>query len=170
MGRLDGKVTLVVGGGTGIGKAIAVGYAKEGAVGRAAGRSTAKLAQTLREIGRLGGDGTALQANVAILPDIDRLVGSVVDSHGRLDVLVNSVGVFLNPTIANTSDEDWDYVMNVQLKGVFFTIQRAAREMMRQQEGSITDLARVLGVRGKAGSCVYCAAKGGIINMTRALQ
>jgi NAD(P)-dependent dehydrogenase (short-subunit alcohol dehydrogenase family) len=169
MGRLEGKVTLVVGGGTGIGKAIALAYAIEGAVVSVAGRSITKLEQTVSEIGKLGHEGTAVRADVAILSDIDRLVDSVVGSHGRLDVLVNSAGDFLNPSIAETSEEDWDRVMNVQLKGVFFTIRRAAREMTRQQGGSIINLASVLGVRGKAGSCVYCTAKGGIINMTRAL-
>jgi 3-oxoacyl-[acyl-carrier protein] reductase len=169
MGRLEDTLALVVGGGRGIGKAIALAFAREGADVCVAGRTLDKVQSTVREIKAMDRKATAMQVDIGRLSDIERMIADVEHLYGRINILVNSAGVFLNPLVEETTEEDWDTIMNVQLKGVFFTIQGVVRVMLREGGGSIINLASVLGVRGKEGCCVYCAAKGGIINMTRAL-
>jgi 3-oxoacyl-[acyl-carrier protein] reductase len=169
MGRLDGKVALVVGAGAGLGMGIALGFAKEGALVCVADLAADRANETLCEIKTAEGVGVAICADISRLSDIHTMVGEAARHSGRIDILVNSAGLVLNPTIAETREEDWDAVMNVHLKGVFFTIQAVLPLMQRQGSGRIINLASVLGTRGRAGSCVYCAAKAGIINLTRAL-
>lgn len=169
MGRLDAKVAVVVGGGRNLGRAMALTFAAEGASVCVVGRSLKPLQAAVDEIESTGGTASCVTADMTSPSEIDRMITEVVGSYRRIDVLVNSAGIFLNPTLFETTESDWDQIMDVNLKSVFFSIQKIAPVMVRQGGGSIINLASVMGVKGKAGSCVYCTAKAGVINMTRAL-
>lgn len=167
-GRLEGKVAVVIGGGRNLGRAIAKAYAAEGAMPVVVGRSAGPLQKVVAEIEEAGGRASYVAADVTRVPELARLVAEVDADYGRLDVLVNSAGIFHNPTLEETSEEDWDAILDINLKSVFFAVQQATPVMARGG-GSIITMSSVMGVKGRAGSTAYCAAKGGVINLTRAL-
>lgn len=168
-GRLDGKIAVIVGGGRNLGKAIAHAFAAEGATVCVVGRSLQPLAAAVAEIEAAGGAASFVAADVTRVAEIERLVSEVDSRHGSIDILVNSAGIFLNPTLKEATESDWDAIMDVNLKSVFFTIQKVIPVMAREGGGSIINMSSVMGVKGRAGSTVYCAAKAGVINLTRAL-
>ena len=169
MNRLQNKTALIVGAGAGLAKNFALAFAAEGADVCVAGRTLAKVEDTATQIVKAGRKSLAIEADIAKISDIDRMINTTVEHFGKIDILVNSAGILLNPPVMETTEADWDTIMNVQLKGVFFSIQKCLPIMLRQHKGKIINLASALGVKGKAGSSVYCAAKAGIINLTRAL-
>ena len=169
MNRLENKVALIVGAGAGLGRSFAIAFAVEGADVCVAGRTLAKVEKTAQQIKQTGRKSLAVEADITQISDIDKMVTSTFDYFGRIDILVNSAGIMLNPAVLEVKEADWDAIMNVQLKGVFFTIQKCLPIMLKQGKGKIINLASALGVKGRASSSVYCAAKAGIINLTRAL-
>ena len=169
MNRLDGKVALVIGSGYGIGKTIALAFAREGADVGVAGRTLSEVQNTAQEIEKIGRKTRAFEADITRLAEIDKLITDMYHYFNRIDILVNSAGIVSNVPVLDVKEADWDAVMNVHLKGVFFTIQRVLPIMIKQGKGKIINLASALGVQGKKDSSVYCTAKAGIINMTRAL-
>jgi NAD(P)-dependent dehydrogenase (short-subunit alcohol dehydrogenase family) len=169
MKRLEDKVALIIGAGTGLARSFALAFAREGADVCVAGRTLAKVEETAREIEKTGRRSLAIEADITKISDIEKMVNDCVRYFGRIDILVNSAGITLRPAVMEVKEEDWDAIMNVQLKGVFFTIQKCLPVMLKQGKGKIINLASALGVKGKAGDSVYCAAKAGIINLTRAL-
>ena len=164
-GSLGGKVALVTGGSRGIGAAISRELAEAGArvaVNYRAGQEAAeKLAS---EIG-----GLAAQADVSSADEVQAVVERVESELGDLDILVNNAGVTRDTLIARMSDEDWETVIDTNLRGTFNTSRAVARKMLRRRSGAIVNLSSVVGVHGNPGQANYAASKAGIIGLTKAL-
>ena len=161
----DARTLLVTGAGNGIGRAIALAFAGTGvrvAVSDLDGRAAAATAEA-------AGDGSmAVQADMGQVADIDRMMSAVVAEFGHLDVLVNNAGVTRSAYIMDLTEEDWDRMHRVNAKGVFFCLQRAAREMIPRREGRIINIASIAG-RGFLGTsnAAYAASKGAVISLTK---
>ena len=165
MAATEGQTVLVTGAGTGIGRAIALAFAETGARVAAADLDEGAAAATAEAA---GGGAMAVRADVGDVADIDRMVGAVAAEFGRLDVIVNNAGVTRGAYIMNLTEEDWDRMHRVNAKGVFFCLQRAAREMIPRREGRIINIASIAG-RGFPGTsnAAYAASKGAVISLTR---
>jgi len=167
-GRLEGKVAVVTGAGSGIGRAIALRFAQEGArvviaeVNRDAGASAES------EIRAEGGSALFVPTDVSRAADVEAMVRRTVAEFGRLDVLVNNAAIQILGRLDDTSEEDWDRLQSVNLKGVFLCSKYAIPEMLRSGGGSIVNIASVLALVGDPDLAAYCAAKGGVLALTRA--
>jgi NAD(P)-dependent dehydrogenase (short-subunit alcohol dehydrogenase family) len=171
--RLDGNAALVTGGSSGNGRAIARRFAAEGA---------SVTVADVREDPRLGGEpthdhieaagGTAqfVECDVTSTADVESAVAATVDAYGSLDVMVNNAGVERQLPIVDASEDDYDWLMDINLKGVYFG-SKAAIEVMQTQEdgGSIVNMSSIAGIRGLENSSLYCTSKGGVTNLTRQL-
>ena len=161
----DAQTVLVTGAGAGIGRAIALAFAETGARVAAADLDERAAAATAEAA---GGGSMAVRADVGDVADIDRMVSTVAAELGHLDVIVNNAGVTRGAYIMNLTEEDWDRMHRVNAKGVFFCLQRAAREMIPRREGRIINIASIAG-RGFPGTsnAAYAASKGAVISLTR---
>ena len=161
----DAQTVLVTGAGAGIGRAIALAFAETGARVAAADLDERAVAATAEAA---GGGAMAVRADVGDVADIDRMVSTVAAELGHLDVIVNNAGVTRGAYIMNLTEEDWDRMHRVNAKGVFFCLQRAAREMIPRREGRIINIASIAG-RGFPGTsnAAYAASKGAVISLTR---
>lgn len=167
---LEGKVALVTGASRGIGRAIALELARRGAqVVVNYHRSADEAAQVVAAIEGEGGQATAVQADVADLPQAQALVQAALDTYGRLDILVNNAGITRDRLILMMTEEDWDAVIRVDLKSLFNTCKAAARPMVRQRYGRIVNVSSVVGIAGQGGQTNYAAAKAGVIGFTKSL-
>ena len=165
--RLAGKVAIVTGSGSGIGRAIAQLFAKEGAKVTVVDRDEGSAGQTVETIRAHNGEATFIKADVSKQTDVRSAVDSTVQRFGRLDVLVNNAAVQTLATLVDTSEEVWDHTHSVNLKGVFLGCKFAIPAMLRTGGGSIINIASVLGFVGDPDLAAYCAAKGGVIALTR---
>jgi len=165
---LKDKVVLVTGAGAGIGAAIAVAMAEAGATVAAADIDGDAAQQTADRAAEFRNPTLAVQADVGSLADIDRMVEMTVGAFGRLDVIVNNAGVTRKAYIMDLTEEDWDRIHRVNAKGVFFCLQRAARQMIGQGGGRVINIASIAG-RGYPGTsnAAYAASKGAIISLTK---
>jgi 3-oxoacyl-[acyl-carrier protein] reductase len=162
---LDGKVVLVTGGSRGIGAAICRELARAGARVAVNYRSGHEAANEISaEIG-----GVAVQADVADSGEAQTLVERVEEELGDVDALVNNAGVTRDTLIARMSDEDWDVVIDTNLRGAFNTSRAVTRKMLRRRAGAIVNLSSVVGLHGNPGQANYAASKAGIIGLTKAL-
>lgn len=168
MADLDGQVVLVTGAGAGIGAAIAQAMAGAGALVAAADIDPEAARRTAEAAGRHGGRTLALQADCGDVAAIDAMVARTVAEHGRLDAIVNNAGVTRHAYIMDLTEADWDRMHRVNAKGVFFCLQRAAREMIGQGGGRIINIASIAG-RGYVGTsnAAYAASKGAVIALTK---
>jgi len=167
MPSLQNKVALVTGAGAGIGRAIALALASEGAALAAADIDAAAAQKTASDAA--GNEGLAIEADCGDVASIDRMVARVVEQFGRLDIIVNNAGVTRYSDIMDLTEADWDRIHRVNAKGVFFCLQRAAREMIdRKTGGRIINIASISG-RGYAGAsnAAYAASKGAVIALTK---
>jgi 3-oxoacyl-[acyl-carrier protein] reductase len=164
-GSLDGKVALFTGGSRGIGAAISRELAEAGARVAVNYRAGQEAAETLA--GEIG--GLAAQADVSSADEVQGLVERVESELGDLDILVNNAGVTRDTLIARMSDEDWETVIDTNLRGTFNTSRAVARKMLRRRSGAIVNLSSVVGVHGNPGQANYAASKAGIIGLTKAL-
>jgi NAD(P)-dependent dehydrogenase (short-subunit alcohol dehydrogenase family) len=165
---LTDKVALVTGAGRGIGKAISLALAGVGATVALAEIDAETLEATASEVGALGRPSLAVQADIGNLVDIDRMVQETVDVFGRIDILVNNAGVTRYIQFMDVREEDWDRIHRVNAKGAFFSMQRVAKDMIRQGEGGrIVNIASIAG-KGYQGAsnAAYAASKGAVISMT----
>lgn len=167
--RLLGKVALITGAGSGIGRATAILFAREGASVVAVDWIAQTAAQTVQSILDRGGRAIAVEADVSIDEDAARMVETAVSTYGSLDVLFNNAGIQVFGTLPATSESDWQKVMDVNLKGVYLGCKYAIPHMISQGGGSIVNTASVLGLVGDPDLPAYCATKGGILAMTRSM-
>jgi NAD(P)-dependent dehydrogenase (short-subunit alcohol dehydrogenase family) len=175
MRGLEGKVALVTGGSSGLGEAIVYRLAEEGVSVGVGGRDAAKTravaeraAARSREHGHAC-DHAVVLGDVSVTVECDRLVAETVERFGHLDILVNSAGVWLEKSILDTSEADWDWCIDTCLKGVYFMCKAALRQMVPRGSGVIVNLASDSGIHGEPGAAVYSAAKAGVVMLTRAL-
>lgn len=167
--RHAGKVAVVTGGSRGIGRAIALSLAAEGAKVVACSRRVEGAQGVIDEIEAAGGEGAAVRADVARRADAEALITGCVERYGRLDILVNNAAIVRDGLLLRMKEEDWDAVLDVNLKGAFFTTRTALRPMLKQQGGRIVNISSVAGVMGIAGQANYVAAKAGLIGFTKAI-
>lgn len=167
--KLGGKVALVTGGGSGIGEAIAMAFAREGARVAVAGRRPEPIRAVTGAIARAGGEALAVAGDVRRVPDAEALVRATVDRFGRVDVLVNNAGIFRRSDVTTTTEAEWDDILDTNLKGAFFCARFAAAEMLKRGKGKIINVSSQAGSVGWPRGAVYCASKAGLEGLTRAL-
>ncbi|HWR38666.1 MAG TPA: 3-oxoacyl-[acyl-carrier-protein] reductase [Patescibacteria group bacterium] len=168
--HLDGKVALVTGASRGIGRAVALSLAKAGAKVVVNYAGNALAAENVRQmIVDNGGEAIAVQADVADGASVEAMVKQVMDAYGRIDILVNNAGITRDGLLMRMKDEDWDAVMNTNLKGVFYCTKAVSRVMMKQKSGRIVNMTSVVGLMGNPGQANYSAAKAGVIGFTKAM-
>ncbi len=162
------RVAIVTGAGRGIGRATALALAQSGAHVAAVDVDQAAAEATAAAVAGLGRKAVALVADVGDLASIDGMARRVVDTFGQIDVLVNNAGVTRRAYLMDLTEEDWDRIMRVNAKGVFFCLQRVAREMIPRRNGVIVNIASIAG-KGYAGTsnAIYAASKGAVISLTR---
>jgi len=165
--RLKNKVAIITGGGTGIGKGIALQFAKEGAYVVICGRRKEPLEETVKLIEYNGGEAIYCIVDVSSYSQIQELVETTLMKWGQIDILVNNAGIYIPHDIASISEDEWDKVMNVDAKGVFLTSKAVLPHMLKQEKGKIINIASIAGLFGFAKSAAYCAAKGAVVNLTR---
>jgi 3-oxoacyl-[acyl-carrier protein] reductase len=165
-----GKVALVTGSGRGIGKAIAMKLAENGAtlVINDVGDS-APAEQTAAEIKALGRQAAVIMADVSSSADVTRLVETAISTFGKVDILVNNAGITRDQLTMKMSDEEWDKVLAIDLKSVFLCTRAVLRPMLKQRSGRIVSMSSVVGIIGNAGQANYAAAKAGIIGFTKTI-
>jgi 2-deoxy-D-gluconate 3-dehydrogenase len=168
---LNGKVALITGSGSGIGRTIAIGLAQAGAdlVITELPDKKDKAQETARAVMELGRKALAVELDVTDLISIRNMAEASMDMFGRVDILVNNAGVIIRKKAIDVTEQDWDRVLDVNLKGVFFTCQAIGKVMINQGSGKIINMASINGVVGSVERAAYTASKAGLINMTRTL-
>lgn len=166
---LAGRVAIVTGGSRGIGAAIAGLLAEDGAGVVVSGRDAERLQRAVKELERTGAAIEGVVAEAASREDAERLVDTAKQRFGRIDVLVNNAGIIRDGLLVRMKDEDWDRVMEVNLRGAFLMTRATSKLMVRQKSGRIINIASTAGAMGNAGQANYSAAKAGLIGFTKAL-
>jgi NAD(P)-dependent dehydrogenase (short-subunit alcohol dehydrogenase family) len=167
--RLAGKVALITGGGTGIGRACALLFAREGARVALAGRRTDPIAAVAAEIYNAGGEALALHCDVTDAADVARAIELCVKRFSKLDVVVNSAGALVVATAEQTSEQDWQQMLAVNLTGTFLVSRAALSELRKSGGGSIINIGSILGLISMKSRVAYTAAKSGVTGLTRAM-
>jgi len=167
--ELQGKVGLVTGGAQGIGRAVALMLARNGADVALSDINGELARSTAGDIEKLGRRALAIEANVADFEDGSRMVGETVETLGQIDILINNAGITRDGLILRMSEEDWNAVLDVNLKGAFNCTRAAIRHMAKQRSGRIVNIASVVGLMGNAGQANYAASKAGLIGFTKAV-
>ena len=167
--RLANKVAFITGGGTGIGRACALAFAREGARVVVAGRRAKPLEDVVAEVQRAGGEALGVPCDVADSAGVARAVAAAVKRFAALHILVNNAGALLMAAIDATSEADWDQIMSVNLKGTFLVSKAVLPELRRAGGGSIVNIASVLGLVAMKNRAAYTASKGGVIALTKAM-
>ena len=167
---LENKVALVTGASRGIGRAIALELAAQGAkvvVNYNGAKEKAEL--VVKEIEAAGGEAVSYQCNVADSAQVSEMISFIIKEYGALDILVNNAGITKDNLIMKMKEEDFDAVMDINLKGTFLTIKHASREMLKQRSGKIINISSVSGVMGNVGQANYAASKAGVIGLTKTM-
>jgi 3-oxoacyl-[acyl-carrier protein] reductase len=168
--KLKDKIALVTGSSRGVGRAVALGFAKQGAnvvVNYTSNENAAN--EVVKTILSMGGKAIAVKADVAQKADAENLVNSAIDTFGRLDILVNNAGFTRPAMMIKMTEDQWDQVVDIHLKGAFLCAQAAGLHMKEQKSGKIINVTSVAGIVGTVGQINYSAAKGGIISMTKSI-
>jgi len=164
--QFSGKAVLVTGATSGIGKACAMAFAKQGARVACVGRKQSALATVLEDIKNYGGDALPIKADLAVANEADSAISLTVDAFGGLDVLVNAAGHISSGTIENTSDEAWDDMMNVNVRAAF-RLMRQAMPHLIERRGNVVNVSSVTGLRSFPGVLAYCVSKAAVDQLTR---
>ncbi|MEK4406851.1 3-oxoacyl-[acyl-carrier-protein] reductase [Sporosarcina sp. FSL K6-6792] len=168
MGRFDGKSAIVTGASRGIGREIALLLAKEGArVAVNYSGSKDKADDVVKLITESGGEAFAIQADVSDADGVKEMVDKTLEMFGSIDILVNNAGITRDNLLMRMKEDEWDDVININLKGVFLCTKGVTRQMMRQRAGRIVNVASIVGVSGNPGQANYVAAKAGVIGFTK---
>lgn len=167
--RLKDKVSLITGAGSGIGRATAILFAKEGAKVVVADLVTESGEETVKLIRDAGGDSVFVKVNVTKAEDVQKMIETTVNHYEKLDILFNNAGVNIMAPILETSEELWDRIININLKGVFLGCKYAVPIMIKQGGGVIINTASTFAFVGANNFSAYCASKGGVLALTRAL-
>lgn len=167
---LTGQTAIVTGASQGLGRAMAIALAGAGARVACVARNAEKLAATVAVIKEAGGDAEVMAANVSDSEAVDTIVTTVAEQWGRLDIIVNNAGITRDNLLPAMSDEQWDDVININLRGTFLFSRAASKVMMRARKGRIINISSVSGLIGNAGQTNYSASKAGMIGMTRSLS
>jgi len=165
--RLKNNVAIITGAGSGIGRGIALAFAREGAKVVVADWGEEGGMETVKQIRKTKGEAVFVKTDVSKAADIDAMVKTCLDEFGRVDILVNNAGIVKFGPLHETSEEDWDAVLDVNLKSVFLGSKRVIPEMLKQGHGKIISIASIAGLVGFENIGHYCASKGGIIALTR---
>ncbi len=170
MRELHGKVAVVTGSSRGLGRAIAVKLASLGAKVVVNCRSNKAAAEeTLRLVQQVGGEAIVIRADVSSFEQASKLIEGALEHFGRLDILVNNAGTTRDTLLVRMSEEDWDIVINTNLKGTFSCCKAALRTMLKQRFGRIVNISSIAGVGGNAGQTNYSASKAGLLGFSKAL-
>jgi len=169
MFSLQDQVALVTGAGNGIGRAIAIAFARAGADVAVAGRNPRTLAEVVAEIAAAGRRGLPCTVDVRKVPEVRAMVQRVVETFGRLDILVNNAGLTNRTPSLEVKEEEWDAVLETNLKGLFFCAQAAAAHMIPRRRGKIINVASIFGLVGRPERAAYGASKAAAIQLTRTL-
>ena len=167
--RFQDKVAVVTGGGKGIGRAIVDRLACQGAKVVLSGRDPSALDAACGEIQAKGGQALAVAGDVAKASDAEALCAKTLEAFGRADILVNNAGITRDNLVMRMSEEDWDQVIDTNLKGTFLCIKAFTRPMMKQRYGRIVNVSSVVGLLGNPGQANYVASKAGVIGLTKAV-
>ena len=167
--ELAGRVALVTGAAQGIGKAISLLLAKHGADIVVSDILLEKATETAKEIETMGRKAMAVRVDVSKFQDVDQMVDAILKQFGKIDILVNNAGITRDKLILRMSEEDWDAVLNVNLKGTFNCTRAVVRHMAKQRYGKIVSIASVTGEMGNAGQVNYAASKAGVIGLTKTI-
>ena len=165
---LGGKIAIITGGSRGIGAAIAALLAEHGAAVVVSGRDAERLQHAVQELEERGATVHGVVADASRREDVDRLVEVAKERFGRVDILVNNAGITRDGLLIRMKDEDWDRVMETNLRGAFLMTRATAKLMVRQRSGRIINIASTAGAMGSAGQANYSAAKAGLIGLTKA--
>ena len=167
---LGDKVALVTGGSRGIGRGIAEIFAEQGAKVVINYRANAQAAKVVVEaIAAKGGDAMTVQADIRSKEAVDQMIRDVIDRFGRLDILINNAGITRDSLLVRMSEDDWDAVIETNLKGAFLCTKAVQRQMMRQRYGRIINITSVSGLAGNAGQANYAAAKAALVGFTKSV-
>jgi len=169
MGQLENQIAVVTGAGRGIGRAIALKFAAEGADVVCVSRTQENSEKVANEIGALGRKAWAFAVDVADSAAVNAAATKILADCGKVDILVNNAGVTRDGLLMRMSDEDWDTVLNTNLKGAFFFTKAFSRTFARQRSGRIINISSVIGLIGNAGQCNYAASKAGLIGFTQSV-
>lgn len=170
MKLLEGKIALITGASKGIGKSIALKYAEQGANVAFTYLSSIEKGQALEaELTALGIKAKGYRSDASIFAEAESLVNQVITDFGALDILINNAGITKDGLLMRMSEEQWDSVININLKSVFNLTKASMKQMMKQKNGSIINLTSVVGIRGNAGQANYAASKAGIIGFTKSV-
>ena len=167
MGQFDGKIALVTGAARGIGQAIALKLAAEGADLALCDLNADWLEETASKVEELGRRAECYSVDVSNGDAVNETVKAVEKDFGQIDVLINNAGITKDGLLMRMSEDDWDAVLNVNLKGVFLFTKAAMRGMMKKRTGTIVNIASIIGLIGNAGQANYAASKGGVIAFTK---
>ncbi len=169
MSKLANKVAVITGSTRGIGAAIAREMAREGARVVISGRNQTRLQDMQKELEGLGAEVLAVPADVSKMDDAKNLIEKTLEKFERIDILVNNAGITRDNLLMRMSEQEWDEVINTNLKGTFNCIKAATRQLMRQRYGRIINITSVVGLQGNAGQVNYAASKAGIIGLTKSV-
>lgn len=168
---MDKKVILVTGGSRGIGRAVCLAFAGAGSRVAVNYNLSREQAESLcSEINSAGGEAIAVKADVSSAVEVDKMVSSIVDRYGKIDVLVNNAGISKGGLLMLLDEASWDEVISINLKGVYNASKSVVRHMIGERKGIIINISSLGGITGLAGETPYCASKGGIIAFTKALS
>jgi 3-oxoacyl-[acyl-carrier protein] reductase len=162
-----GKVAVITGASRGIGRSIALALAAEGARIVAVDLDLAATQAVVDELKGQGAEAVAVQGNVTVAEDAEKMIDSAVQAFGRVDILVNNAGITRDGLLMRMKEDDWDAVLTVNLKGAFLCTKAVSKVMTKQRSGRIINIASVVGQMGNAGQANYCASKAGLIGLTK---